>query len=405
MKKNIFALFLVLVLLFTSACSLKGQFKDEADVTSEEGILTEQKVTDKLGGSHILTLENAEKLPLRSLTIDMSQDEYLGNKVSVIGFVNEDDSVFEVTGISVLEILSPAGGVGKLISYKNSDLGFTLKFYDDWRFEESENEVVFYAPGSDDAKEVDRIIVEQVLFDYSPTINADGTQDNPLYLYFATTGSSVEYLNKAKNKVGLDQLDSIRMDYDLNVITYFVYRTGFIYEISFAPALGVVPVSEKNTNIFMEMLADFQFIGFSVDSETSNDDANDGSDLELSDFEDMELATFQSLPFKFQGSYPADWYYAGVKSSQPGVLHHYAFSNESVTDENELVSLDIISGAIPAGDKLKVSGKSLTVVESSSGYTIYVSVGDQNFRVSGDSEYKDIVTVIAASISAISDSE
>ena len=398
MKKNILLLSLAFVLLSASGCSLKGQFKDEADVTSQEGVLSEQKITDKLGGSHILTLDSGEKLALRSLAIDMSQDEYLGNKVSVLGFLNDDDEVFEVTGISVLEILSPAAGVGKLVSYKNSDFGFSLKFYDDWRFEEDQNKVTFFAPGSDEALSIDTVIIEHFPFNYSPTLYADGSEDDPLSAYFKQNNLDVKDLSKKKVKVGLDQLDAIRQEFESGKVEYFLYRSGLIYTISFVP---VDPLDTSNKNVFLEMLADFQFIGFSVEDELGEGSLEgDDTTFDLEDFGDMELATFESLPYKFSGKYPADWFYAGVKSQDAGVLHHYAFSNESVTDDNELVGLDIISVAMPIGRKINISGRSLTVIESSSGYSVYTSVGDQNFRVSGDKQYEDIITVIAASISA-----
>ncbi|MEK7085520.1 MAG: hypothetical protein AAB953_00705, partial [Patescibacteria group bacterium] len=147
MKKILIFLSAFLGIFLLPACGLKDQFVQEPDLVSITGILSEQKNVDKENGTHFLTNEANEKTPLRSVIINLSGDEYLNNKVQVMGFNNEDDGVFEVTGISVLEILSEKTKQNKLIDYKNTEAGFQLKYYDDWKVDEEKNgDIVFTAP-------------------------------------------------------------------------------------------------------------------------------------------------------------------------------------------------------------------------------------------------------------------
>jgi hypothetical protein len=194
------------------------------------------------------------------------------------------------------------------------------------------------------------------------------------------------------HKIGLTSLDAIEMEDGMDIV-YYIYRSGFIYEISFVASANH---DHDNMKIFAEMLAEFKFTGFTVEGEMEDDAVLDEEELgedESIDVEepveeaddvalpvlDMNFATFESLPLLFAGEYPASWYYAGSSGSSADILRHYGFSDESVEDDNELISLDVITSDIPSGSGLR------------------------NYRVEGDKEYKDIILHIAGSIVAIED--
>ena len=63
--------------------------------------------------------------------------------------------------------------------------------------------------------------------------------------------------------------------------------------------------------------------------------------------------------------------------------------------------MDIMSGSLPAGQKMTVSGKE--IVKSGSGSNVKFSLvsGDWLFTVSGPSLYEDIMLVMAASITSV----
>ncbi|MEK7126864.1 MAG: hypothetical protein AAB848_02045, partial [Patescibacteria group bacterium] len=243
-------------------------------------------------------------------------------------------------------------------------------------------------------------------FSYSPKINEDGTTDTPLEAYFSEVYGSSAGLEI--NKIGVDMLSAAKLTNSDGSVSYILYRAGLIYKITYTPS---VESSIQDKIDFQEMITEFRFIGINagdeavdgIDSESTSEISADeisttsGSGSSL--YPDEELTSFESLPYHFIGKYPKDWYYAGKIGTGPGVLHHYGFSDESVTDENESIGLDVISDEIPSGQKITILGKELTVVSQGSKYTVYISADGQNYRIEGDKQYKDLITAIAANIS------
>ncbi len=415
MRKLVLVLGIVFSVLL-SGCVIQDAFKDEPELTSLTGILFEQTITDDVSGTHLLTVTDAgeqTEMPLRSLSVNLSGQNYLENRVQVIGFMNEDDGVFEVTGISVVEALHEIVKDPEFIGYKNTDFGIQLEYYNNWDVNESDDSIVFTAPVDDDTElGGDEVVISQIPFMYQPTISEDGEEDNPLLVYMSENFPEVNDPDSLIHKIGLASLDAVEMEDGMDIV-YYVYRSGFVYEISFVASENH---DHDNMKLFAEMLAEFKFTGFTVEGETEDDavlDEEGGEDEESTDIEepveeandvvlpvlDMKFATFESLPLLFAGEYPASWYYAGSSGSSADILRHYGFSDESVEDDNELISLDVITSDIPSGSKLG----NLTVVESGNTYTAYATVNERNYRVEGDKEYKDIILHIAGSIIAIED--
>ncbi|MBI5753901.1 hypothetical protein HZA40_02035 [Candidatus Peregrinibacteria bacterium] len=106
MKKLVVALSLLMAVGLFQACSVKEQFSDEPLQVSKTGLLVEQTAKDKESGTHFVVDDKNQKTAARSLTINLSANEYLGNKVTAYGIMNQTDNVLEITGLSVEEILS-----------------------------------------------------------------------------------------------------------------------------------------------------------------------------------------------------------------------------------------------------------------------------------------------------------
>lgn len=397
MKKILGFLGVVFLLLILSACGVKNAFKADPNLESLTGLLVEQKTADKENGTHFLINENNEKIAVRSLTINLSGDEYLNNKVQAMAMLNDTDEVYEITGLSVVEILSDKTRQNKLIEYKDTEAGFKLKYLNDWKVANSKSgDVIFEPPLVTGANTSAKITIEQVFFTYEPRVSEDGLTDSPLEAYFENLEQKIE--QNQFNKIGVDAMDAVKLSKD-NFITYYLYRSGIIFKITFIPA---DPANSDDENKFNEMLAEFQFIPFGGEEMLNKEDDNDGDSLE-SDLPvlDMELTSFESLPYSFVGRYPAKWYYAGVKSSQNGVLHHYGFSNETINDDNEIIGLDVLAGSIPGGNKITLDGKEFITISSAGEYVVYVSVSGQNYRINGPGEYEDLILVMAASIEQV----
>lgn len=385
-------LILLSTLFVFSGCDVEDQFKADANLEKFEGMLVEQELNDSEKGTHFLVISDSEKMTLRSLTINLSNTEYLDNKVEVIGFESEEDGVFEITGISVLEVLNGKENRGNLVAYKSSELGFQTKYYDSWEILEEPSSVAFSIKDGEIVKS--RIVIEQYGFTYTPTVPEDDTPLKALEYYFAQTGnggSPVDF-----TKVGIDQLDAVKVVVP-DSEEYTLYRAGLIYKLRFESEGDDDP---RNGLAFKQVVSEFRFIGFTDEEEViDEEEVVDESDLPQVD---MTLTGFESLPYYFSGKYPSSWYYAGSKSSNPQVLHHYAFSEESVTPENEIIGLDVLAGSIPsAGKDITVGGRQMKEVNSGENYILYTSIDGQNYRLTGKKAYKDLIQVMAANIKAV----
>ncbi|OGJ41960.1 hypothetical protein A3B60_00310 [Candidatus Peregrinibacteria bacterium RIFCSPLOWO2_01_FULL_39_12] len=414
--KKFFLPLLIVISAITYGCSFSDNFKDEPEFSAMMGVLTKQEANDEYAGTHLITDDQKQITPVRSLSINLDRKEYFGNKVEALGVLNPDDGVFEITGISVKEVLIKTIIEKKLQEYKNTEFGFELKYYDTWDLaEQSDGIVLTSTPSTETSTDFASVEIKQIPFSYSPKTNEDGTTDTPLDAYFNEAyGSSADL---GINKIGVDMLSSAKLTNSDGSVSYILYRAGLIYKITYTPSKES---SIQDKIDFQEMITEFRFIGINTDDEAVNgidsadevsgadEDTDVVSDLssDSSLYPDKELTSFESLPYHFMGKYPKDWYYAGKIGTGPGVLHHYGFSDESVTDGNEAIGLDVISDAIPSGEKINVLGKELTVIQQGSKYIIYISADGQNYRIEGDKQYKDLMTAMAANISpAIKDEE
>lgn len=410
MKKLVLNLVLLFTLMVFSACSnaIDERFKDEPELTALAGILTEQKLSDEYAGTHLLTDNLGNVTALKSLSINLGGLQYLNNNVEITGVQNPNNEIFEVTGIKVLEVLSDEKVVlAKFVAYQNTALGFVVDYSDDWKVEEFLGSVFFRAP-SEDPLITEGISIQQEIFAYQPTTKEDGTTDTPLEAYEAKLKLSKEfaYDDFVLSQIGPDKLNALKFETDRNDrIDYFVYRSGFIYGIHFAPS-GSSTKLQENLAVFNKMVSSFRFIGFDVDGVDEAFDDGGNVNTESTDLPevDMELTNFESLPYSFKADYPAKWYYAG-ESGSDDVLWKYGFSDEPLDNNNEIVSLEVISGDLPQGAIKNIGDQKFIEISNNGGYEIYTATGGYNYRVKGPKEYKDLIFSMAASIEPVTRDE
>lgn len=403
MKNVLLALGVVFVFGTFSGCGVREEFQADANLVSVSGRLIEQTTKDKESGTHFIVDGSEKKTSVRSLTINLSGEEYLNNKVKVKGIMNQADNVLEITGISVEEILSQDTKQVQQLEYKDSEAGFKLTYFDDWKVSTGANgSIVFTAPLATGSTASAIVRVEQKPFKFEEKALENGTAKTALQVYYEGLNGGKSLDLNSLNKIGTDQMSAIK-SLDGGKIRYTLYRFGLIYDLVFEPGVPANPADEV---VFNKMLADFQFIAVDNDHENENEtevEASLSADTAELIEADVEMTSFESLPYKFSGSYPAKWYYAGVKTtSDKEVLHHYGFSDKVITQENELIGLDVLSGAIPdGGNSVNFAGKNLKVLEGENYYKVYVSVGDINFRVVGPASYKEVMLLMAASLNPV----
>lgn len=431
MKKTGFILSIIfcLQLIFTGCSSAEQAFQDGPVASSLTGVLTEQTANDNYLGTHLL--KNNDKITaLRSLAINLSSGEYLGNDVQVVGFLNTEDNVFEVTGVSVLNILKDQKDQVESKIYKNSNFGVEFSYYSDWKINESTDTVSLASPGAEaDLSSNDRIDIARIPYYQEPAQNNEETQseepktsttdeeftDTILLSYVQTQYPTIVDFTSLKNKVGPGQLNAIRIEGEQNNVSYYMYRNKFIYKISFIAGKNFIASNKK---IFNELLTGFKFIGLTdqIDSPTAAPvtstepepatKSQETSSITKLPAVDMEFSSFESFPYHFSAKYPKNWYYSGSLGKDKNVLHHYAFNDAPVESDNELISMDVMSSAMPSGQTTDLGDFQIVKITETSGIlNIYRSVGDRTYRVKGKKDYESLMTIMIASIAPVSETQ
>lgn len=457
--KKVFAFvscILVTVGIF-GGCSLFGG--DSSDTTTLEGILTEQSPTDASPGTHLLTDADGVITPLTSISIKLSDVQFLNNKVEITGKM-ETDGLFDVKSIKLIAIVEQNNKPGEFVLYQNGVLGFKIKYYSDWSLQENSDSIVLQAPTKNGSVNSDQISIARTIYNYLPTtpvtpvlkVNSDNFTDqvkpevkpvpeeSPLSAYFSKIGK----VDGAMKKIGPDNIDAAMMDDGFNRIDYYVYRPGYIYKISFIPSASSYDLENKNT--FNKILAEFKFVDFST--EIKNDGANlapnqkevflpkmdaatkvtdktttttDATKPEtktptpldtnpktsvlpssVPTLTDVKLATFTSAGFKFSVDYPKNWYFEGTKVESESDSFLFPFSDKKEMTP-VLVGLYISKTGMPKNDP---GCKTFSLASGNESYVcssgIYVKAGNKVLRLEAtDPKYTDIMLNMAASIKSM----
>lgn len=406
---TLFSLVLGAAVMMTG-CGFNSQFKDEPNLTEKSGIIVEQAKSDTRPGTHILVTESGEEILVRSLNMNLSKEDYLNNSVELTG-VTADDEVLEVTSVKVLEVKKKSEGGADFVDYKNTDFGIELKYYSDWDLDEGGSSITFTSPADEGASISDWVEIEQKAFTYSPSLDESGEEVPALKEYFDSNFAELDNYNAYVNKVGKDAVDALKFDNGDDGVEYYFYRSGLIYKASFNPSRNY---DSNNLKTFNEMMAEFRFLGFTVNegsgqetdlsevkkAEEALETKGSIADIDEPESEDdaevpelnIKLTTFESLPYAFRASYPASWYYSGSRGSEPGVLHHYGFSDEA--DSTDLLSLNVIKDS-------SVAEGEISKVKAGNTLKVYTKIDGQAYEVSGPLKYEDLLVVMAASIKHI----
>lgn len=418
MKKLLILLSSLSLVIFSFAsCGGDSNVIDGPGYTNITGVLTEQAPSDKNPGTHLIMDDDLIVTPVNSIALNLSDPKYLNNKVTLLGVLNPDDEVFSVTGITVVEILADnsVSEDDKFIDYKNSDYGVELKYYSDWLVLEEGSKISFVSPTYENLEggdAFDSIVIDQFPFSYDSSVFDSEQNDSPLAKFLATTFPEFTDMDSMREFIGKDRTEAVQMENTKGGRDYYMYRNGFIYKFSFEPFDALV--DSKNEQVYMEMLSEFRFIGFTVNDSTvvpeelevvnTDETIEDNSPVDISggvDYNinsDLKYTYFESLPYSFKAQYPASWYYSGASDSDPNIRHHYGFSNESIENDNELISMDVVVTGAAAGLAVRINGKDATEVLDGDMISIYRKIDGQIYKLSGDVEYKDIILSMAASI-------
>ncbi|MBU1446469.1 hypothetical protein KKD70_04380, partial [Patescibacteria group bacterium] len=319
-KNSIIILMISLVAIFVSGCSLFGG-DDETDVV--ENVVQEKHIgiLRSLGGmsvgdsTHLLEENDGTTIRLRSQNIDLNSDKYLTQKVEVRGVITKTDDgklLMEVKSIDLSENTneedSTTGGVE--IEYINAELGFKLKYLDNWEVEDDGGKAIFKSPEIKTAVDPDMAVDETDVTsepdDVSTTDYADATKDivtiqklqnpdkQPLdeFLELPSDPNELITLGYTETLIGIDRLEGFKkQSSDSQKIDIYITRDKYVYYIQFKGANTEKTID--NRNVFLGMTASFQTIGF---TDIDTEETGSASDSEIS--EHQEIPTEFTEPTK-----------------------------------------------------------------------------------------------------------
>jgi hypothetical protein len=407
--KKLITLFSCVTLLF-AACTSDGEIV-ESEIASYTGVLETQVDGDDLSGTHVLKLNDGTEVAVRSLKVNLGSSMYEGNMLEVLGAMSEDE-VFEIDGLSVLEVMTSAAPEAKLIDYRSSELGFDLKYYNDWTVTEEKDYVLFESGDLG-------FTVSQMPFNYNEALNeGEYVNTHPVLLHVEWDQPNLVFNEADLHEIGPDRLEALKFDNDSGgSLVYELYRPGLIYKISLTYDWDIDEgEAAEAKRQFADSVQSFRFIGMPDEGEFEDEFAaqvdeeeelteepvviDTGSELPSLDF---ELATFESLPFHFRGAYPKSWYYAGYRSEDPDIHHFYNFSDEVIEEgfTNQKIRLDIRSNEFVDFNTLKFG--ELKVKEAVRGEVLSLSteVNGQHYVLSGAENYRDLMLNMLASIESV----
>lgn len=332
-KKSSVILMITTISIFASGCSLFGG--GDTEITEPAVQEKHVGVLKSLGGmsvgdsTHLLEENDGTTLRLRSENVDLNSEKYLSKKVEVRGSVTKTDdgkSLMEVKSIDLSEDEEDDSNINKgtEIEYINAELGFKLKYLDNWEIENDGGKIVFTSPAvkkeileNEQQEEISDEILENEqqeeisdeILDTKDVVTIQRLQNpdkQPLdqFLELPSDPNELITLGYTETLIGVDHLEGYKkQSSDFQSIDLYVVRDKYVYYMKFEGA-GTEKTMD-NRNIFFSMTSSFQTIGFSVEEdgeEISDEILEEG----LESSSDAGISEHEEIPTEFTPPTPEE---------------------------------------------------------------------------------------------------
>jgi len=412
-------------------------------------------------GTNLLIMDEGSTILLKSLAINLNDPKYVAKKVEVSGlltYTTDGKQIMEVESIDVLEdapLMTQQAAVSWR-DYVNAQLGFRVKYRDDFTVDEKNQVISFTRPVSAAALMMLRdqensssmeIKNEHTIMISSKSHNSTETLVKDFLKLPDDNSATLLTAGYNKSRIGVSGIEAYKLVSDEGkTVTFSFEDGGKFYQVVYSG--GSDSQSLEDQNIFYDFLASFELTGGSptspvVDDEDVDDTENnnvpatppsapvsDESDSDIMDptagDEDTTTdspttdtttpppsapttggtqealpgySSFVSSGYKFTMQYPKSWYYGQATTTESDVIRRYDFGTKPVDEEPGTVYLDIVSGAMPSGSSSTVGDN--TVVKTSSGSTVSYYYKDENgriYRVTGPSSMDSSLKTMAGTI-------
>lgn len=234
-------------------------------------------------GTHILQLDDGDTIMLKSLAINLDDEKYAKKVVEVRGvltYTTDSRPLMEVMNIDIIENYQPkADAKSKWKEFSSEELGFSIKYRDDFEKSEEEGGVTFTKEIMDESSKsaTDEVTDDEVDGEQSATATEDNeivtkpgekniivvkvtTEDrgdeNLIDYLGVESDSSSDLLTKGitKSKIGSNALNAFKKEADNgSVVTFYLAGKNSFYEISYDASKATEP-SLTDKNLFFEMI-------------------------------------------------------------------------------------------------------------------------------------------------------
>ncbi|MBD3270153.1 hypothetical protein GF376_01360 [Candidatus Peregrinibacteria bacterium] len=389
------------------------------EIKSLGNVLSENNATN------ILNQEDGTTILLKSDLVDLDNDKYSQKNVEVSGNIVTSTSGTKIMDVKNIDILENSIDITQelpnWVDYNGNieELNFTYR--DDYKIDENGlNEIII--------KKTDQDLIDENE-DYEPSvinISREILKKDQNLIDFLNLDnlSSSELLENgfSKSKIGKSGYDSLLTESGDKTIYYFQVD-NYVYMIAFERGIGPQITQEKN--MFFDILGSIQVDGDTAilnedtdesgDEEKDNDDAKEINDDILDknnqikqdtketkifnevDFNEDDLTgyeTFESETFDFTVSYPASYYFGSVDASE-NASRTYEFGTEPLEESSGEIKVDLYNGSVPDGNQI---ADNVYIDEKAENFALVVKGSNGLYRVSGPSNFKQVITNMAFSI-------
>lgn len=397
-------------------------------------------ILQSLGGAytssqatHLLRMEDGKTVYLRSSTVDLKNEKYLGNEVEVMGEITrttDGNQTMNVNSIDLIDTeINSNEDLPEWVDYESENLGLSLKYRNDYTLKESGNEVLLQPKPTESEESEATEADSNDLSEIKLVLISKDSEFNLASEMGVNSLINADILAGGYNRSKITQkaVDAYKKSSDGGKeIVYFLKNSEGSYKISFL-AGEVTEDLIGEQNMFYDILASVDFSGMplaadeDINSEVTeggaekilspNSDGNIHLDEEVDDVIDESeevdssitsgemsgFSTFSSETQKFSIQYPKSYYYGSV-SANTGALKSYQFGTEPLEEQAGEINLDIVSSVPDAGKETEYAGKVMTVVSNGGQVSVYAEQGGKVFKLTASSSREGLLKQMASTL-------
>ncbi len=367
--------------------------------------------------THLFEDEDGEIYYAYSDRYDLDDEDYFGVRLEAYGslmtYKSMDKTVFKVQRLSMVSEETPTDEEVTEIEYKDTDLGFSIKYPDNWSLEALRDSVQLTAPAPSKKIEASEDSQEEIMapaaFPQAPA--------SPDYIIIARTDAVLGQPSDAEQELrvqevenyvhvyypqlsqltgtvlflGPDSLFALRYKTENGDVNTFIPRGTELFELSFYHPEDTETDLLKHSNVYMSLSNSFRFLPYGESSEeTESQEPSGNEEPATADQVSFDkYAGFESGTFEFKMSYPARWYYQGNSNG-------FDFGPDSFDTED----------AVETVLRLTFNARSSEgLIRDNGEVQMTKQVGNRFYTLSGPAEYEDVIKSMIDSIMVFKASE